>query len=315
MGDFLKEIESNCNWMFMAIVKPLKLYKVDIYNYNGKDKKKVDEFYKTLSKISYINLDRFKHNTKTLKIKRKFNFLIYNIKYGCIKTGEYDAIKNIISTKYSSKDTSINHELLHLASTYSNKKVYQIGFFQKANKNPQIGNGINEGYTNLLDKRYFNFNNPYCYPIETKIMETIELIIGKEKMEQYYFSGDLYQLIKDLEKYLFHSDIMSFIISMDYFTRYSNVKGKSEIDNLCDEYYCNMCYFVTKLYYSKIVQDLEDNNIDNIKKLIHNLKDLLDYKCIINDKIYTATKYSKINKIIDAYTKEIEKYDGVKNDR
>lgn len=66
------------------------------------------------------------------------------------------------------------HELLHLASLKNNKEIYTP---------------FNEGYTQLLEERYFKTASK-SYFLEVKAMHIVELIIGKDELEKLYFSGN-----------------------------------------------------------------------------------------------------------------------------
>lgn len=54
-----------------------------------------------------------------------------------------------------------------------------------------------EWYTELLTKRYFNAETP-SYIFGVKIMQTIETILGKDYLEQAYFSGNFKIITKKL---------------------------------------------------------------------------------------------------------------------
>ena len=79
--------------------------------------------------------------------------------------------------------------------------IFQDGIIYSGLSEQNIGIGLNEGYTELLAKRYFDKSNNNGYIFETQIAKLLELIIGQEKMESYYFNANLYGLIEELRKY------------------------------------------------------------------------------------------------------------------
>ena len=146
-------------------------------------------------------------------------------------SGEYSAVNNTIDldTKTIEKvDKTLPHELFHLSSTYydKNNKICYSGFGQ-FKKGLLIGLGLTEGYTELLTERYINPNlntntntnedlYKYPYSVETLLSESIEEIVGQEKMTELYFKSDLMSLIKILEKYTSSREIVNFIRKLDY---------------------------------------------------------------------------------------------------
>src|SRR5574344_451985 len=191
-------------------------------NYSFKYRKEITEFLSTIkTSVCDINLNLFLHNINTLKIIKRNNFK--NVFKSTKILGLYNVKKNnIIYAKYDS--STIFHELLHLSSsinigkyTYSGFHQYQIGndFFT-------IGRVINEGYTSLLEQRLFNSNVEHSYIFEINIASILETIIGEEKMEQYYFTANLNQLIMDLEEYDTEENILKFLKNVDFISNHFN---------------------------------------------------------------------------------------------
>ena len=108
---------------------------------------------------------------------------------------------------------TLYHELLH-ASTYDeNKDKLRSGF----NKNAcgyNLAHSLNEGYTELLTKRYFSFSTENSYYLkEQQYAEQVERLIGKSIMEKAYFEGDLYTIVTKLNEYILEP--LDFIIKAD----------------------------------------------------------------------------------------------------
>ena len=81
------------------------------------------------------------------------------------------------------------HELLHALTSFKCKNLLISGFHHK-----NIGQGINEGYTDLITNRLLNiseYDYKIGYPYESIVSNIVEFIIGKEKMYSLYFNGDL----------------------------------------------------------------------------------------------------------------------------
>lgn len=135
------------------------------------------------------------------------------------KTGRYDAklnkIKidkeklhksNNIFSEY--KRSVLSHELIHMATTYKKGIITMVGFDQEIASKYRKGTGLNEGYTELINQRYFSTTTPVkngtriSYPNEQWIAYGIEMLVGKEKMEELFFNGDLDGLLTEMSKYM-----------------------------------------------------------------------------------------------------------------
>lgn len=171
------------------------------------------------TKLSHCNFDNFYQRLKTLIINE-----IYTDDIG--SSGDYRALINKLNV-YKSKEIDniafehiIFHELLHLASTYQYKKIVLIGFCQVCNFEKYF-EGINEGYTEVLNLRYFSSKpqNKGAYPISRFLSLGIEAIVGKEKMERLYFQGDLDGLIDELCIFASFDEIYIVLKNMDIIRR------------------------------------------------------------------------------------------------
>lgn len=130
----------------------------------------------------YLNMKQIKINNRTL-----FDLITKSMKN---TDGVYMPSKNQIVLR---NDSSIYHELFHLAST--NPEGY-VGFFQKG-----MGKALNEGYTEFLTKRYFPEHGSSSYSSQVTIAEQVERLIEKDKMEKMYLTSDVKGLIDELNKY------------------------------------------------------------------------------------------------------------------
>ncbi len=148
-----------------------------------------------------------------------------NIKYdptlvasGC--TGKYIIEENKLL--YSSK-SSIGHEFLHMASSMydSDSKLKLCGFYQEKN-GASIGEGVTEGYTELLASRLYNKNGKVeAYKSSVKFCEILEFFFDDPKdMAHLYFNCNLPGLIKHLEKYASRQEIIKLIMDIDNICTY-----------------------------------------------------------------------------------------------
>ena len=117
------------------------------------------------------------------------------------------------------------------------------------------GQGLNEGYTELLNRRYFNiqFDNPYI--IETKIAQLLEKILGTDVMEKAYFEANFDLIINELSIYMDLKDINEFRdnidcinrLKLDIYDKDFRIK-KEKVQN-----YTNLVYkFLFQLFIKKI---------------------------------------------------------------
>ena len=129
-------------------------------------------------------------------------------------TGYYNFYNNKI--KIYIIDT-IYHELFHAFTYHETAKNYFCGFNQ-GNDYLDIANSLNEGYTDLLTKRYFD--SEIDYMLEANIVSKVELMLGKEKMRSMYTSNNLMGLIEFLSKHSSKQEAIGFITMMDKLDNY-----------------------------------------------------------------------------------------------
>lgn len=226
----------------------------------------------------------------------RFNdIMFFDVKFPIIVNGLFHPTLNVIVNLDHSKeaDLTVTHELFHAASS---KNLFSFGFQHSILSNGHtgrqilIGRWLNEGYTELLNIRYFGSDYGRSYIHEVFLMNKLEHIIGKEKMEQLYISSDLKGLINEINKYLDKKETMSFIKEKSlskrllYLQKLHINKCKKEeipIDNL----------FISQI--ENILSILQDNNItQNIIGGLFRPKDINEYISILkanlsnNDEIF-----------------------------
>ncbi len=200
--DFPKDIIENTN-------------KVNSNKINTINEDQIKKFVSVLEKnTKEENLKLLNNNLKTLNIK-KSSFFFHKM-LGIDTIAAYVVGTNTIKLSEKEYNDAIYHELFHLASSYYYKKekIYFSGFSVLYSNNQGMGNGINEGYTQLLTNRLFNDTTPY-YVMEQNCASIVEAIVGKEKIMDLYFNADLNGLISELSKYSSKDDAYNFIRNLD----------------------------------------------------------------------------------------------------
>lgn len=177
-----------------------ELYRDDVYN-----------FYSVLkSNFSPYYLSMLRKNISSLTISElsgKEKKSLY---------GVYDLYDNSIRLcKEDFKDT-FPHEMFHMATTKINKFFLSCGF-HFSNDEFDLGKAINEGYSEILSYRYFGSDiSSSLYIDDVNNCWFLEKIVGKELMEKFYMSSDLFGLIQELSKYSSRADTVRFICYSDY---------------------------------------------------------------------------------------------------
>ena len=189
------------------LIKPL-LYK--LYSYIGSE----NMLYCVVN-IGDLKLVRRKLQSNDPKEKMLFRMI----------DGVYNKLDNSIEYKHKS---DISHELLHLASTKPTKynTGKKSGFSYVKGKQKHL-EGMNEGYTELLNRRIF-FNEKYntnSYRKKVYFMRLIELLYDDFKdMENDYFKANYksfenhllnYLTLEEFNKLLLTFDKMDFLINED----------------------------------------------------------------------------------------------------
>ena len=147
--------------------------------------------------------DNFYHNISNLKLVRKEH--LYNV------SGIYDSEENEI-TYEDDNNYTLFHELFHMAS--STRK--NVGFHSDYTKS---GYGINEGYTELLTRKYFGKDEEdTSYSVELSVASILENVIGEDKMKKLYMTANYYGLVFQLQEYI-GDDSIKFIKLVDQYTK------------------------------------------------------------------------------------------------
>lgn len=168
--------------------------------------------------------------------------------------GSYIPKDNTINIyKIFDKKSVLAHEFLHMASTGDN----QSSGFCTCLEDIWIGNGLDEGYTELLNKRIFK-NKKISYSYNVEIIELLELFFDNPKdMEYAYFHNNIYIVYQTFLKYGTKEEFFKLI---------------QTLDNLIETdipFYQRINKTKTKIKLYKILKRSNDKNkILNAKKLL-----------------------------------------------
>jgi hypothetical protein len=151
-------------------------------------------------------LDNLYTNLANVKIRKKFLLLLIGIK------GKYSNTNNTLD--YSLKRW-IEHELIHLASAHYDEKnnICQSGFVHYG-KGFSLSKALNEGYTDLTTRRLFNKKTSF-YNEEVRIAQFFELLFDKKELQKYYFSNDLVSFINKLSTFVGREEAIKILIKFD----------------------------------------------------------------------------------------------------
>ena len=231
------------------------------------------------------NLVYFHNNIKNLKFKTKLSKVDKFFDKSMI--GSYNPVKNTIQIDPSNTSRALSHELLHLASTTKDFSKVFTGFAQRRNI-ACFGYGLNEGYTELLNNRYFLDKKSTIYYAEQLYAQGIEKLVGRQQMEYYYFIGELSYLYQDLKKYYSDEEIQKLIVSLDIINDYSyNDKRTKRQDRLLKKSF-KISYL---LIYKGLLKKLEESEyvlheVNDFYFLINEIKEITElYDVDINEDI------------------------------
>ena len=229
-----------------------------------------DEFRKDIIKFGKIledNFDKkyslnFNNNIASVVIKKNLK----NIRCA----GIYYPLHNEMELKSDYDDSVLFHELLHLASSTVRSEVVYTGFSQITSFGIQ-GTGLNEGYTEYLNLKYFSPKSEASrlYSYLVNIATLIEKIIGKDNMQSYYFNSDLFSLCNNISNYITLEEINKLIKDLDYIYEcfHVNIKELTFQTDLIIKAFNNINSTVLKMYTKKLLLEKDDYN--EIESLIN----------------------------------------------
>lgn len=262
-----------------------------------------------INNFSQEDLSNFYNNIVNLKTKQrdfKFSNLVFNHSMSSGTAGAYNPSKNTLLLNDEHYDITINHELFHMASTKYIDGVRYVGFSQGSLKKglTNIGNGINEGYTEVLTQRYFprDIDLSYAYQYSTMIAKNLEAIIGEETMTSLYLNANLPGLINNLQQYMNEEQIMKFISYTDLLQRHIDDKKINLIEKKIVEKSMNevnkflvTCFIKKKYIQLKNKEITEEEANNSISSYVSSIGAALQ----IRNKQYNTFSVEDINYCIE----------------
>lgn len=302
-------LKRNKNYLIPFDLNEIKKFSYEIQNITKSDeaikrKKYIEWFYNILSKkCTDEELKIFNRNIKTFKTiqyKKSPKSLFDAKEY----LGIYDIKKNIMFIYGKYEHATIFHEMLHMSSTKLFSSNELSGFSQTSN-NIAIGNGLNEGYTELLTQRFLNLEFEEAYEFEKSVALALEKIVGYEQMKKYYFTCDLYGLSKNLLTIYRKEDIEKFITAIDFVSalKYIKILDPDTLKLLLS----NINYIVCFLYYGYCKKLKSENYLEEeIINLINEYSEILNFYYEDVNENLICYNTSKVNKIISKYFNDIK---------
>lgn len=285
----------------------------EIHNkYEATLQTEVDTFLEILEKhFKAEDLAFFFRNIRSLDFKK-----VKQIKGSSIGTntlGYYMVRNNKITLLKDFNTNTIIHELFHMASSYRDKKndVSYSGFRQKG-KGIDLGNGINEGYTELLANRYSNIVDSNCYIFESEAAKILEKIIGKDLMQSLYLQANLKGLITELSKYQTEEKIKQFLQNLDLWEKY---KYDTNLSHKMDNCLKNIGTFLLEIYLEKTKRELKETYLkkeDNLQNFLQKIREYL-YDTPLFSTLFSIEEIDSffakfLNNTIAEKKEQIEKY-------
>lgn len=176
-------------------------------------------FYNNIEELSVKTIGK---NTPPFSLARTH----YNSDYNKITLNslEYQD-KELTEDDYQRKiENAFTTELIHLATSYTRGVLTSTGFQQTIPGVQKVGMGLNDGYIELINRRYFQTEqqrnttetNGICEE-QQKFAYGIEKLIGRKTMEQLFFNADLDGLVTEIERYSDRNTAIDIIRKIDEF--------------------------------------------------------------------------------------------------
>lgn len=302
----LKRITNCSNIKIDALPKCIKnksnydLSQLESLDIQDKVKTYVKEFISVLDSKNFpINHSTIYNNLNNLNIEIVDDFNENKCFKSSQTVGKHIDGKLLLVSGY--EKLVIFHELFHFISSrgiiiLDQEKEYLLkacGFQrQKFKKNDNeveylIGKGINEGYTDLLDIRYFNT------PCESSLLLSnlaylLELVIGKKEMEEAYTECNLSFIVESLTKYTSEKEAKKIIGFYDYIYHATYEFGGGFFTNAgIMKAYTYLVNVLVTFYIQKLESCASNNKKDDpylIEKLTR-LKSILNQKYSLDNPI------------------------------
>lgn len=167
----------------------------------------INEFVSTLKEAG-IDLDNLYRNFRKASIRQTSS-----------SYGSFDQTDNYLLVNNDNLRETLLRALLEMTVTFKDTKTCIRGF-ERINYSSQsekeevvenFGMGLNEAYKEIILGRYFEL--PYRYDFLVTIVKLIEDMVGRERMEDLFFKGDLGSLV--YRTHIYHSTMEMWIKRLD----------------------------------------------------------------------------------------------------
>ena len=247
------------------------------------------------------DLNYFYHNLRELEIYAVKDNKMY------IKNAraDYNIAQNEIECVLEDINADIMHELLHVASRAETRDRLYCGFMQVLNDGYGIGIGINEGYTALMDDRYFmNYDESkeeaarYTYPILKHICRKLDALVGQKEMENFFMTADLKGLHEQLSMYSSERKTDMFFLNVDLLYKKVYDRNFPKVRQSLDLYQKIMMY-LAECFMTRFKLQLDDGEFtqEEYDKCTEFVKILLDDRMYFN-KVIKSKKLSDYYEVI-----------------
>ena len=204
---------------FFDILKYFNLKEYLEYIDNSEFPEEFKEIIKTFVKnVDQENLRLCIRNLNTIKLNKKsiikdFKDYLNSFLSSLIVAGKYYPQENSIDIYFPSKQV-LSHEFIHMCT---NNKT-NCGFNLDTRFNEEIGLGLNEGYTELLNQRIFKYKH-CAYSKNVGIVKLLETFFDNPKdLENAFFHNDLDTVILQFCKYGTKEEFFNLLENLDNFT-------------------------------------------------------------------------------------------------
>lgn len=203
---------------FFDILKYFNLKEYLEYIDNSQFPEEFKEIIKTFVKnVDQENLRLCIRNLNTIKLNKKsiikdFKDYLNSFLSSLIVAGKYYPQENSIDIYFPSKQV-LSHEFIHMCT---NNKT-NCGFNLDTRFNEEIGLGLNEGYTELLNQRIFKYKH-CAYSKNVGIVKLLETFFDNPKdLENAFFHNDLDKVILQFCKYGTKEEFFNLLENLDNF--------------------------------------------------------------------------------------------------
>ncbi|HBA37982.1 MAG TPA: hypothetical protein DCY94_04605 [Firmicutes bacterium] len=222
----------------------------------------IEEFLNVMENIPHFKIDTFVHNfNETTIIEKKRTFAEHRLH-----------TKKIIINQNVDVRSQLLPLLFDLSSTYETPKILAKGFLRAfASSTPSIGKFLDQAYTAVLCKRYFDLELLFDDEMRIILALFIEKIVGREKMESAFFRGALDEVIASLSKYAPREKAIKTVKQLDHISIAMSSPAVS-VRHKSNEVYREIVFSLCKMMITKINEDRlsHEENIANIE-LINDL--------------------------------------------